>query len=163
MDPQPADVGQGLCRLELQRRIGVARRGRHRTGLGEEDQEARHGQERRSRVPRLVPQGVDSAWGQIVLAKAETLDVQRDRRAQGAAAHRSAARPDERRPPSAAPPRPSSSTAIGRCDATVTRYQLEEIKRTSIDRAVVRMVVTPAGEASVQALYRVQVPGSGWR
>ena len=33
-----------------------------------------------------------------------------------------------------------------------TRDQMEEIKRTSIDRAVVRMVVTPAGEISVQAL-----------
>ena len=40
--------------------------------------------------------------------------------------------------------------------AAVTRYQLEEIKRTSIDRAVVRMVVTPAGVISVQAVYRVQ-------
>ena len=26
-------------------------------------------------VPRLIPRDVDRAWGQIVLAKAETLDV----------------------------------------------------------------------------------------
>ena len=40
--------------------------------------------------------------------------------------------------------------------ATVTRYQAAEIQPTSIDRAVVRMVVTPADEVAVQALYRVQ-------
>ena len=39
---------------------------------------------------------------------------------------------------------------------TVTRYELEEVKRTSIDRAVCRMVITPAGETAVQALYRVR-------
>ena len=37
-----------------------------------------------------------------------------------------------------------------------TRYKLEEVKHTSIERAVVRMVVTPADQVSVQALYRVR-------
>ncbi len=39
---------------------------------------------------------------------------------------------------------------------TITRYELEEVKRTSIDRAVCRMVLTPAGEIAVQAVYRVR-------
>ena len=42
---------------------------------------------------------------------------------------------------------------------TATRYELEEVKRTSIERAVVRMVVTPADEISVQALYRMRSAG----
>jgi hypothetical protein len=37
-----------------------------------------------------------------------------------------------------------------------TRYDLEEVKRTSIERGLVRMVVTPADEISVQALYRIR-------
>jgi hypothetical protein len=49
-----------------------------------------------------------------------------------------------------------------------TRYQLEEVKRTSIERAYVRMVATRGGKVSVAALYRlrsarqriaVQIPG----
>ena len=39
---------------------------------------------------------------------------------------------------------------------TITRYELEEVKRTSIDRAVCRMVLTPAGEIAVQAVYRIR-------
>ena len=37
-----------------------------------------------------------------------------------------------------------------------TRYQLEEVKRTSIDRALVRMVVTRSERIAVQALYRMR-------
>ena len=39
---------------------------------------------------------------------------------------------------------------------TATRFKLEEIKRTSIERALLRMVVTKGGEISVQALYRMR-------
>ena len=37
-----------------------------------------------------------------------------------------------------------------------TRYKLEEVKRTSIDRAFVRMVVTRSDQVAVQALYRLR-------
>src|SRR5205814_5687235 len=37
-----------------------------------------------------------------------------------------------------------------------TRYQLEEVKRTSIERALVRMVVTRGNQVTVQALYRLR-------
>jgi len=39
---------------------------------------------------------------------------------------------------------------------TATRYELEEVKRTSIERALVRMVVTRSDRVSVQALYRIR-------
>ncbi|MBI2477160.1 MAG: hypothetical protein HYV60_00420, partial [Planctomycetia bacterium] len=39
---------------------------------------------------------------------------------------------------------------------TTTRYELEEVKRTSIERALVRMVVTRSERVSVQALYRIR-------
>jgi hypothetical protein len=103
-------------------------------------------------VPRLVPKDVDRAWGQIVLAKAETLDIH-------------PGEPQGLRPIDpqhdlmsevAGGARAFEFQADWKLPITVTRYQLEEMKRTSIDRAVVRMVLTPAGEIAVQALYRVR-------
>ena len=104
-------------------------------------------------VPRLVPRGVDRAWGQIVLAKAETLDFQEAEDLKGL-------RPID-------PQRDLTTPVSGAARAfefydewtlpvTVTRYELEEVKRTSIDRAVCRMVLTPAGEIAVQAVYRIR-------
>ena len=155
LDPQPAGRGQGHGRLEPERRERAAGRGPDRAGLGEEARQARRGQGRRpSCVPRLVPRGVDRAWGQIVLAKAETLDFHETGRAQGL-------RPIDPQhdlttevPGGAAGLRvPGDAWTL---PVTVTRYELEEVKRTSIDRAVVRMVLTPAGEIAVQALYRIR-------
>ena len=37
-----------------------------------------------------------------------------------------------------------------------TRYELEEVKRTSIDRALIRVVQTRSQEVSVQAIYRIR-------
>jgi hypothetical protein len=103
----------------------------------------------------LLPRGVDRSLGQIVLAKAETLDIQT---------------PDE--PPGLQPIDPQhdlTAEVPGGARAfqfqgdawslpfTVTRYELKEVKRTSIDRAVVRMVLTPAERVTaVQALYRIR-------
>ena len=104
-------------------------------------------------LPYLKPQGVDRAWGQIVLVKSETIDV-----------HESAA-------PKSLRPIDPQHDLIAPVDAaarafefhddwtlaiTATRYELEEVKRTSIERAVVRMVVTPAETISVQAIYRMR-------
>jgi len=104
-------------------------------------------------VPRLVPRDVDRAFGQIVLAKAETLDFQEAEDLKGL-------RPID-------PQRDLTTPVSGAARAfefhdewtlpvTVTRYELEEVKRTSIDRAVCRMVLTPAGETAVQAVYRIR-------
>jgi hypothetical protein len=104
-------------------------------------------------VPRLVPRGADLAWGQIVLAKAETLGFEEGEDLKGL-------RPiDPQR--DLATPVPGAARAFEFHDewslpVTVTRYELEEVKRTSVDRAVCRMVITPAGETAVQALYRVR-------
>ncbi len=109
-------------------------------------------------VPRLVPRvnldSGDRAWGQIVLAKAETLDFQEDdERMKGL-------RPiDPQR--DLATPVAGAARAFEFYDAwtlpvTIIRYELEEVKRTSIDRAVCRMVLTPAGETAVQAVYRIR-------
>jgi hypothetical protein len=104
-------------------------------------------------VPHLRPREVDRAWGQIVLVKSETIDVHE-------AGEPKSLRPiDPQRDLMA--PVPSAARAFEFHDdwtlsITATRYKLEEVKRTSIERAVVRMVVTPAKEISVQALYRMK-------
>jgi len=107
-------------------------------------------------VPRLLPREVDRAWGQIVLAKAETIDVQDE--------------PDKQK--GLRPIDPQHDLMPGAkvegaarafefhddwaLSVTATRYQLEEIKHTSVERAVLRMVVTRAKKVSVQALYRMR-------
>ena len=104
-------------------------------------------------VPRLIPREVDRAWGQIVLAKAETLDVHESGEPQGL-------RPIDPQHDLMAEVSGAARALEFHADwtlpITVTRYELEEVKRTSIDRAVARMVITPAGEVAVQALYRIR-------
>ena len=106
-------------------------------------------------MPVLRPMGVDRAWGQIVVAKAETLDVT-------AKAGFTGLRPID--------PQHDLADGIKIADAarafefheawsltvTATRYQLEDVKRTSIERAVLRMVVTRGGQVAVQGLYRIR-------
>jgi hypothetical protein len=106
-------------------------------------------------VPRLKPMGTDRAWGQIVLAKTESLDVV------------PMGEPTGLRP---IDPVQDIMPDAGVRDAarafefhddwslklTATRYQLEEVKRTSIERGWVRTVITRSDECGVQALYRLR-------
>ena len=103
-------------------------------------------------LPHLKPRDVDRAWGQIVLVKSETIDV-----------HESG-EPKSLRPidpqhdlmnPVASAARAFEFYDDWTLGVVATRYELEEIKRSSIERAMVRMVVTPAQKISVQALYRM--------
>jgi len=106
-------------------------------------------------LPVLRPRGADRAWGQIVLVKAETLDVQPKGEASGL-------RPiDPRHDLMASASVPNAARAFEFHDdwslsVEATQYKLEEVKRTSVERAVVRMVVTRSDQVSVQALYRVR-------
>ncbi len=106
-------------------------------------------------LPILQPKNVDRAWGQIVVAKAETLDV------------RPAGDPEGLRP---IDPQhdlmPGASVADAarawefyddwKLKLSITRYELVEVKRGSIERAVIRMEVTRSNVVSVQALYRLR-------
>ena len=106
-------------------------------------------------VPVLQPKGVDRAAGQIVVAKAETLDV------------RPAGEPAGLRP---IDPQHDLMPGVRVADAAraweffgdwaltlaITRYELVEVKRGSIERAVVRIEITRSDVLSVQALYRMR-------
>jgi hypothetical protein len=105
--------------------------------------------------PHLQPRGVDRAWGQIALVKAEAIDLREKGEAEGV-------RPID-------PGRdlmPGASVAGAarafefygnwKLALTAVRYQLEEVKRTSIERAVIRAVTTRSKQTSVQALYQLR-------
>jgi len=106
-------------------------------------------------VPRLIPRQVDRAWGQIVLAKAETIDV-------APADDRQGLRPiDPRHDLMPGANVPGAAQAFEFHDdwslaVKVTRYDLKEVKATSIERAVVRTVVTRSKLTSLQAMYRMR-------
>ncbi len=106
-------------------------------------------------IPRLKPMNVDLAWGQIVLTKTETIDLNDPEQPKGL-------RPiDPQYDLMPGAKVPGAARAFEFHDAwaltiPATRYDLQEIKSTCIERAVVRMVVTRANKISVQALYRIQ-------
>lgn len=106
-------------------------------------------------VPRLEALAVDRAWGQIALAKAETIDLAPTDGVEGlepidprrdlmaGAGVENAARAFEFRGP-------------WKLGVLATRYEIKEVKTTSIERALVRAVVTRGDVTSVQALYRMR-------
>ncbi|MBN1394241.1 MAG: hypothetical protein JW959_04405 [Pirellulales bacterium] len=103
-------------------------------------------------MPRLVPRDVDRAWGQIVLVKSETIDI-------NPVSERNLRPIDPQR--DLIEPVASAARAFEFHDAwelkiAATRYELEEVKRTSIERALVRAVVTQGNIISFQALYRMR-------
>ncbi len=111
-------------------------------------------------LPYLKPRDVERAWGQIALVKSETIDVQEK------GEPKTLRRIDPQR--DLVTPVPGAARAFEFHDdwtlpVEATRYQLEEVKWTSIERAVVRMVVTKADEIAVQAIYRVRAASARQR
>ncbi|HUT95444.1 MAG TPA: hypothetical protein VMY37_38675, partial [Thermoguttaceae bacterium] len=106
-------------------------------------------------IPQLKPVGADLPWGQIVLAKAETIDLRESDEPVGL-------RPID--PQHDLMPGAESSGAAAAYEfhddwslgIAAARYELEEVQQTSIERAVLRMVVTRADKTTVQALYRMR-------
>ena len=108
-------------------------------------------------APRLVPRApeLERAWGQLVVAKAETLDV----RPTGAPRGARPIDPQHDLMPGvsvADAARAFEFQADWQLDLNVQRYQLEEVKRTAIESALIRMVVTRSGNTTVHAAYRVR-------
>ena len=111
-------------------------------------------------VPVLKPRDVERAWGQIAVAKSESIDVHEGEGAQGLEPI------DPQKDLQASDGASDAARAFEfhdewRLALSATRYELEEVKRLSVERAVVRMVVTRGKEISVQANYRMR--GAGQR
>jgi hypothetical protein len=106
-------------------------------------------------VPSLRPAGVDRAWGQIVISKAESLDVLPSGEVVGL---RPIDPAQDLMPDAAVPDAARAFEFHDDWSLTLqaTRYQLEEVKRTSIERGLVRTVITRSNQRGVQALYRLR-------
>ncbi|MCX7591650.1 MAG: hypothetical protein N2255_08490, partial [Kiritimatiellae bacterium] len=107
-------------------------------------------------VPRLMPAKVDRAWGQIVLIKAEAIDVVPGEDLVGLTPI------DPRQELMPGVTVRDAARAFEFHDSTwqlplrITRYEPKDVKTTSIERGLVRMVLTRSGTTSVQALYRIR-------
>ena len=116
------------------------------------------GKSRDVAVPKLQPRGadLDRAWGQVVVTKAETLDIHPTGTPRGL-------RPID--------PQHDLMPGANIADAArafefqqddwqlalkLQRYELEDVKRTSVETALLRMVVTRSGETAVQSLFRLR-------
>lgn len=106
-------------------------------------------------IPRLLPQDVFRASGQIVISKSESIDIQPTGQPSGLL-------PID--PQKDVMPQGRSDSAamafefVGDWSLSIqaTRYELEGSKLTSIERGVIRVVALSQGELSVQAIYRLR-------
>ncbi len=106
-------------------------------------------------IPRLIPHGVHRAWGQIVLTKTESIDVTPTEKRDGL-------RPIDPQydlmPGAQVPGAAQAFEFQDDWSLTVraTRYEAKDVKATSVERGLVRMVVTRSELLSVQAVYRIR-------
>ena len=157
-EPQPDDVSEGCVAWELAGENELIGSGRIELVWEMKIEKLDIGLSVELVVGRLIPMGVDLAWGQIVLAKSETIDIG----SAGAPAGLRLIDPQHNlmngvKVPDAA--RAYEFHGDWELKITATRYELQEIKHTSIERAVLRMVVTRADKTTVQALYRIRSAG----
>lgn len=154
-DNAPKDTEDGYQAWQLAGETEFMRTARFRLAWEEKVEKLDIGKTVGLTVPRIVPRDVDRTWGQIVLAKAEAIDVapadvvqglnpiDPGRDLMGGATVAGAARAFEFH----------DAWKLG---VDVTRYDLKDVKVTSIDRGLVRMVVTRSDLTSVHAAYNMQ-------
>ena len=156
--PQPDDVPEGYTAWELTGDNEFFGRHQVRYTWEEKIADLPLGKSAEINVDRLIPANVDRGNGQIVLAKSETIDVRPKSDASGL-------RPIDPQTDLA------QSVAVDNAamaflfvddwslQLTATRFELQELKRTSISRAVVRAVALRQNELSVQCLYQMRSVG----
>lgn len=109
-------------------------------------------------IPRVIPRNVDQAWGQVVLNRKDSIDLQLEDGSGGL-------RPiDPRYDLMPGTSFPDASRAFEyqsdwSMQITATRYALEEVKQTIIERAFVRAVVTRSNRIGMHATYRMRNAG----
>ena len=158
LEPVPADVPEGYIAWELTSETEFT--GKHSAVFkwDRKIDQLEVGKSVTIESPVLKPHGADRAWGQVAISKDETLDVRPDT---GTAGLRPIDPRHDLMPEAAAEVKERAARAFEfhedwKLLTKVTRYELEDVKRTSIEGAVVRMVVTRSDQTSVQALYRVR-------
>ncbi len=159
--PQPKDTAKGYKALELTREGEMLGEVVFPFSWNKTIGELKVGAPREISIPRLEPKSdatsgaeIERAWGQIVVGKAETIDVD------GAAKELRPIDPQLDLVDKNALPSAARAFEFHKEDwsltLTATRYELDDVKRTSIDRALVRVIATRGGLLSVQAIYRLR-------
>jgi hypothetical protein len=155
LEPQPKDIEKGYVALQVSS-DGEFLGASEIKFTGERKlADLQVGNEVKIGLPPLKPHGVDRHTGKIAAAKAEAIDLRVDGKQTGL-------RPiDPQRDLPAGKlsvPAAMAFEFVGDWSLTLlaTRFELEVVKRTSIDRAFVRMVMTRGKETSVHALYRIR-------
>jgi len=163
LDPQPDDVAEGYTAIELTGEGDLLGSVVIPFSWNQPIGELVVGKPKQIKIPRLLPKSdaasgavIERAWGQIVLGKAETIDISVEGDAKGL-------RPiDPQLDLVDKNALPAAARAFEFHDENwsltlaATRYELDQVKRTSIDRAVVRVIATRGGQLSIQAIYRLR-------
>lgn len=106
-------------------------------------------------VPSIAPKNTDQSWGQIVLNRKDSIDLQTSEGTTGL-------RPiDPRYDLKGGESFPDAARAFEfqgewALKVAATRYALEQVKQTIIERAFVRAVVTRSNRIGVHAIYRLR-------
>lgn len=156
IEPVPDDVATGYAAIKFSGDTELL--GRHQFKLTWEEpiDSLDVGKSVDLAVPLLVPRGVSRADGQIVLVKAETIDVRPKNIAEGLDPI------DPQVDLMEGIEVPEAAAALEFRDSnwdltlTATRYQLENLKHTSVEQGLLRMVITLSDRIAVQALYRMR-------
>ncbi len=153
--PAPADLAAGYVAWSLAGQTELLGPVQCRLSWESPIQELAIGSRVDVAVPRLIPRDVERADGQIVLVKAEAIDLVPKGQPQGLV-------PIDPELDLMAGVRIADAAAAlefhddWNLTLTATRYQPEELKHTSIEQAVLRLVITRSNRISVQTLYRMR-------
>jgi hypothetical protein len=158
LDPPPPDLAKGYAAWSFAGATELTGKGEIELAWQNQIDKLDVGKPLTLKIRELRPYKADQgdrAWGQIVLAKAETIDLHETDDFQGL---RPIDPQHDLMPGADAPGAAAALEFHGPWSLSVvaTRYDLKEVKQTSIERAVLRMVVTRADKVTVQALYRLR-------
>lgn len=152
LDPQPTDVAPGYTALELTGEAELLGPVQVKFTWEQKLGELTAGSAVKITLPILKAVGVDRFWGQIAATRAETIDIGEDAK--------TGLRPIDPRIDLKVPV-PDAARAFEFHDTwsltlLATRYELESVKKTSVELGFVRIVATRTNELTVQALYRIR-------
>ncbi len=155
IDPAPDDVADGEVAWSFTGESELLGDVAIRLAWEQKIDELQIGKSVKLDVPHLRPQEVASATGQIIVTKSESIDVGPSGTPEGLRGidPQVDVLPDDR---VAGAARAFEFHEDWKLALEATRYKLEEVKRTSIELAVVRQVVTRSDQIAVQALYRMR-------
>ena len=156
METQPSDVEKDYVAYLFEKDDDWFGAGMFELVWEEEIKRLDIGKETPVSVPRLMPRNVDRAFGQIVIAHAETISLRESEETRGLRAID---------PQSEVLPPDRLATAIAameffddwKLDLLATRFQNEEVKRASIEEGVLQVVSVRSGEnLTARGIYRIR-------